>query len=83
MLMTAAHYGAAEVDPCLSLTRRAGFSVDGLNSKYAERISEGSTVIASATTTQTKKGPLEVRISPYIVRVVKRNEKIANRDMRT
>ena len=64
--MTAAHYGAVEVDPCRSLTLNADFSVDGLNSKYAERINEGNTVNASAMTTQTKKGPLEVRISPGV-----------------
>lgn len=44
----------------------ADFSVDGLNSKYAERISEGNMVNASAMTTQTKKGPLEARISPGV-----------------
>lgn len=64
--MTVAHYGAADVDPCRSVTRCADFSVDGLNSKYAERTSEGNTVNASAMTTQTKKGPLEVRISPRV-----------------
>ena len=57
--MTLAFYGVAEVDPCSSLTRCADFSVDDLNSKYAERISEGNTVKASAMTTQTKKAPLE------------------------
>ena len=64
--MTVALYRAAEVDPCRSLTRCADFSVDDLNSKYAERISEGNNVNASAMTNQTKKGPLEVRISPGV-----------------
>ena len=40
--------------------------MDDLNSKYAERISEGNTVNASASTTQTKNGPLEARISPGV-----------------
>ena len=66
LMMTVALYCAAEVDPCRSLTWCADFSMDGLNSKYAERISEGNTVSASAMTTQTKKGPLEVRISPGV-----------------
>jgi hypothetical protein len=64
--MPVALYTVPEVNPCRSLTRCADFCVDGLNSKYAERISEGNTVNASAMTTQTKKGPLEVRISPGV-----------------
>ena len=64
--MNVVFYCEAEVDPCCSLTRCTDFSADGLNSRYAERISEGKTVNPSAMTTQTKKGPLVVRISPGV-----------------